>query len=167
VRRLVIVAAILLAVQPMALAQQRTETPTATRSRGEAKPAAKPAAKSAAKPTEAKPAPAAAPAEPKDVQAPYDRDLTRLAEIMGSLAFLRTLCKASDAGEWRNRMKGLVDAEGQTDERKNRLAGAYNRGFQNFSLTYRQCTPSANEAIERYLAEGQNLQRTIASRFGG
>jgi uncharacterized protein (TIGR02301 family) len=98
---------------------------------------------------------------------PYEKDLLRLSEIMGSLAFLRSLCEQGDQGEWRTRMTALIDAEAATRARKERLAGAYNKGFRNYSTTYRRCTPSANLAIERYLAEGGRLARAISGRFGG
>ncbi|MFD1301866.1 TIGR02301 family protein [Methylobacterium marchantiae] len=106
-----------------------------------------------------------APAEPPP--APYDRDLMRLSEIIGSLSFLRSLCAAPDAAEWPTRMKALMDAEGVTPGRRDRLAGAYNRGYRGYSLTYRACTPSANEAAARYVAEGERLSHALASRFGG
>ncbi|WP_188609247.1 TIGR02301 family protein [Chelatococcus reniformis] len=149
----------MLTLPAMAFAQQRPgqSGPRATRAEPKA---------AATKPAETKPA-EAKPADPNATHAPYDRDLARLAEVMGSLAFLRTLCKAPDAAEWRTRMKNLVDVEAQTEERRDRLAGAFNKGFQGFALTYRQCTPSAGRAIDRYLAEGQALQRSLASRYGG
>jgi uncharacterized protein (TIGR02301 family) len=118
--------------------------------------------------TPATPVPAPpVPAAPEPPPAPYEKELLRLAEIMGSLAFLRSLCEANDALEWPQRMQALLDAEGTSTGRRERLAGAYNRGFRGFALTYRVCTPSANEAIARYLKEGDALSRSIAGRFGG
>ncbi|PXW63077.1 TIGR02301 family protein [Methylobacterium sp. B4] len=105
------------------------------------------------------------PAEPPP--APYDRDLLRLSEIVGALAFLRNLCTAPDAAEWPARMKAILDTEGVTQSRRDRLAGAYNRGFRGYSLTYRVCTPAAGEAARRYIAEGERLSHAIAGRFGG
>jgi uncharacterized protein (TIGR02301 family) len=113
----------------------------------------------------ATPAPAPAPAEPPP--APYEKDLLRLAEVMGSLAFLRSLCSAADAPEWPKRMQALIETEGTSTGRKERLAGAYNRGYRGFALTYRICTASAAEATARYLKEGETLSRGIAGRFGG
>ena len=107
------------------------------------------------------------PPPPEPPAAPYERDLLRLAEIIGSLAFLRTLCRAPDAGEWPQRMQALLDTEGATSNRRERLAGAYNRGYRGFALTYRVCTPSADLAVSRYLQEGEKLSRAIAGRFGG
>ena len=120
------------------------------------------------------PAPAPAPQQPAPAQPqaeppppPYEKELLRLAEVMGSLAFLRSLCAATDAPEWPRRMQALLDAEGTTPSRKERLAGAYNRGYRGFAVTYRVCTDSAAEATARYLKEGETLSRSIAGRFGG
>ncbi|MGY6567733.1 MAG: TIGR02301 family protein [Salinarimonas sp.] len=94
----------------------------------------------------------------------YEADLMRLAEVMGTLAFLRDLCGADDAADWPARMQELLEAEGP--ERAPRLAGAYNRGFSSFALTYTRCTPAAERAIARFLAEGDALSRMIATRYG-
>jgi uncharacterized protein (TIGR02301 family) len=99
--------------------------------------------------------------------APYEKELLRLAEIMGSLAMLRPLCSAPDAMEWSRRMQVLLDAEGTTPGRRERLAGAYNKGYQAYALTYRVCTPSAQEASVRFLGEGEQLARNITGRYGG
>jgi uncharacterized protein (TIGR02301 family) len=94
----------------------------------------------------------------------YETDLMRLAEVMGSLAFLRGLCEADDAAQWPERMQDLLEAEGP--ERAERLAGAYNRGYAAFALTYRRCTPAAEIAIARFLEEGNALAGMIATRYG-
>ena len=126
---------------------------------GQGRPAPAPA------PAPQQPAPAAPQGEPPPP--PYEKELLRLAEVMGSLAFLRSLCAAKDAPEWPRRMQALLDAEGTTPARKERLAGAYNRGYRGFAVTYRICTDSAAEATARYLKEGEALSRGIAGRFGG
>lgn len=106
-------------------------------------------------------------AGPADVPAPYDRDLMRMAEVIGSLAFLRSLCATPDAAEWPARMKALIEAEGITPARRDRLAGAYNRGYRSYALTYRVCTPAAHEAAAHFLSEGERLSHALANRFGG
>ena len=118
----------------------------------------------------AKEAPKEAPKEqpaPADAPAPYDRDLMRMAEVIGSLSFLRNLCTTADAAEWPARMKALIEAEGITPARRDRLAGAYNRGYRSYALTYRVCTPAAHEASARFLTEGERLSHALAGRFGG
>ncbi|MGU3541145.1 TIGR02301 family protein [Methylobacterium sp. A54F] len=128
-------------------------------SRGGSRTQQKPAEKPAEKDREA-PAPAEAPA-------PYDRDLMRLSEVIGSLAFLRGVCASPDAVQWPARMKALIDTEGTSAGRRDRLAGAYNRGYRSYALTYRVCTPAAHEAADRFLAEGAQLSRALAGRYGG
>ena len=121
-------------------------------------------------PSQAKPDAKPSQPEPPPEEPPppaYEKELLRLSEIIGSLAFLRNLCGEADAAEWQKRMQALVDSEGTTAGRRERLAGAYNRGYQGFALTYRTCTPSALEATRRYLAEGEKLSRLLAGRYGG
>ena len=136
-----------------AVAQPRTGAPQAART-------------APAKPGEPTKAPEPAPA-PESPAPPYEKDLLRLSEILGSLAFLRTLCSAPDATEWQKRMQALLEAEGTTPGRRDRLAGAYNRGYRGYALTYRTCTASAAEATLRYLKEGEQLSRDLAGRYGG
>jgi uncharacterized protein (TIGR02301 family) len=112
-------------------------------------------------------APAPPPPPAAEPPPPYEPQLLRLAEIMGALSYLRDLCGAKDGQMWRGRMTALLDAEAQTEARKERLAGAYNREFRGFQTTYRTCTPNAELVINRYLDEGGRLARDVQNRFGG
>ena len=86
---------------------------------------------------------------------------------MGALAYLRDLCGQRDGGEWNTRMRELIEAEGKTEARREKLAGAYNRGFRSYEVIYRACTPAADLVISRYLDEGGRIARDISTRFGG
>src|SRR5262245_37252204 len=97
--------------------------------------------------------------------APYDRDLQRLAEILGALHYLRALCGANEGPKWRNEMQALVDAETPPGERRDRLVAGFNRGYRGFQATYRTCTPAADLVIRRYLAEGAKISRDITARY--
>ena len=114
----------------------------------------------------ATPAPAATPT-PTETAPPYEPQLLRLAELMGALFYLRDLCQAGDGAEFRDKMARLLEAEAHTEERKATLAGAFNRGFGDYSLTYRSCTATAREVISSYLDESARIARDIASRYGG
>ncbi len=114
----------------------------------------------------AAPQPPAAPA-PEPPPPLYEPDLLRLSEIIGAVAFLRELCEAPEAGLWRARMEELLAAEGVTQGRRERMAGAYNRGYRGYALTYRSCTDAAREAARRLTLDGERLSRGIAGRFGG
>ena len=113
-------------------------------------------------PQKAAPAPPPEPPPP-----PYEPQLVQLAEIMGSLAYLRGLCGAAEAADWRERMAALLEAEGTTPTRRGRLAGAYNRGLKGYALTHRRCTAGSREAASRLAVDGERLARALAGRFGG
>lgn len=115
-----------------------------------------------AKPEPVKPA---APTEPPPP--PYDPQLLRLAEIMGTLAYLRPLCAASDGEQWRVKMAAIIDSEATTPARRQRLAGAYNHGFRGYEITYRTCTANAEAIISRFLDEGTRLAHEIGNRYSG
>ena len=97
--------------------------------------------------------------------APYDGDLQRLAEILGSLHYLREVCGSNEGQKWRNEMQALVDAETPTGERRTRMIASFNRGYNDFQRSYRSCTPAATAAISRYLAEGSKISRDLTARY--
>jgi len=98
-------------------------------------------------------------------RAPYEADLQRLAEILGSLHYLRGLCGANEGQAWRNEMQALIDAEAPGADRRERLTASFNRGYRGFQQSYRTCTPAANLAIRRYLDEGAKIARDITARY--
>jgi uncharacterized protein (TIGR02301 family) len=100
-----------------------------------------------------------------ETPAPYDKELVRLAEIMGSLQYLRGLCGANEGQLWRNEMQALLEAEAPAGERRDRLVSSFNRGFRGYQQTHRTCTPAANIVIRRYLEEGSRLSREITTRY--
>src|SRR5437899_318726 len=106
-----------------------------------------------------------APARAQDAAAPFDPDLLRLAEILGSLHYLRAICGSNEGQKWRNQMQALVDAETPGGDRRARMIASFNRGYRGFQQTYRTCTPAANTAIRRYLAEGSKISRDLTARY--
>lgn len=98
--------------------------------------------------------------------APYDTRLMRLAEILGSVHYLRNLCKGSES-QWREMMTELLGEETANEpQRAARLTAAFNRGYRSFASTYVKCTPQAIAAEEAYRAEGATLATEITARFG-
>lgn len=153
-----------LVAAPVASQPARPEAPKAKKAAPGKKPEAR---KKSDKPKqEAPPPPLDAQAPPPDAPRPYDGQLARLAETMGALAFLRELCKADDGDDWRDKMTALLDAEAPSGVRRQRLVGAFNRGFRGFELTYRSCTPNAEAAVARYLAEADRIAGDVAAHYG-
>ncbi len=102
---------------------------------------------------------------PSAAPTPYDPDLQRLAEILGSLHFLRGICGSNEGQKWRNEALALIDAEAPSGPRHDQMVQAFNRGYSGFQQSYRTCTPAANVAIHRYLQEGAQIARDITARY--
>jgi uncharacterized protein (TIGR02301 family) len=97
--------------------------------------------------------------------APYDAELQRLAEILGALQYLRTICNSKDGDRWRDEMQALLEAEAPAGERHRKIVANFNRGYRGYQQTYRTCTPAADLAIRRYLQEGARIARDITARY--
>ncbi len=108
---------------------------------------------------------ALAPARAQDAAAPFDGDLQRLSEILGALHYLRGICGSDEGTKWRAEMKALIDAETPSGARRARMIAGFNRGYSGFQQTYRTCTPAADVAIRRYLAEGATIARDLTARY--
>ncbi|MCB1494097.1 MAG: TIGR02301 family protein [Rhodobiaceae bacterium] len=105
------------------------------------------------------------PPEPEQ-KAPYEDELLRLAEVMGSVHYLSALCAPKAKSVWRDRMSELILTEKPAEPLKAQLVTRFNRGYETYSLTYRSCTQSARLALDRYGQEGAKLARDIADRYG-
>ncbi|UXM93864.1 TIGR02301 family protein [Bartonella sp. HY329] len=95
----------------------------------------------------------------------YDKKLTRLSEVLGSLHYLYSLC-GDETSLWRDKMNLLLNAEQADASRKAKLTNAFNSGYRAFSENYYQCTPAALSAIKLYNDEGQKLSQELIDRFG-
>jgi uncharacterized protein (TIGR02301 family) len=98
------------------------------------------------------------------IDPPYQRQMERLAEIMGSLYFLQPLCSAGTV-DWRAEMADLIALDEPDEDRRQRLAGAFNSGYTAYSRFHRACTPAAREAMTRLLVEAERTARDIHTRF--
>src|SRR5437588_11324777 len=106
-----------------------------------------------------------APARAEDAAAPFDGDLQRLAEILGTLHYLRGICGTNEGGKWRNEMQALIDAETPSGDRRARMIAGFNRGYNGFQQTYRTCTPAATVAIRRYIEEGSKISADLTPHY--
>ncbi len=100
----------------------------------------------------------------KAAEAPYDAKLLRLAEVLGSLHYLRTLC-GETGYPWRTQMQTLLETEQPEPDRRARLVAQFNRGYRSFASVHTQCTDTAILAIERYIKEGEALTGEIVARY--
>ncbi len=97
---------------------------------------------------------------------PYDKELFELAEVLGAIHYLRALCGADEGQRWRDQMRGLVDAEGNSALRRAQLVRSFNKGYRGYGRTYRRCTELARLSIERLLKDGRVLARRMLDTAG-
>src|SRR6201994_4358935 len=105
------------------------------------------------------------PARAEDAAAPFDGDLQRLAEILGTLHYLRGICGTNEGPKWRNQMQALIDAETPSGDRRTRMVAGFNRGYNGFQQTSRTSTRAATVAIRRYIEEGAKISRDLTARY--
>ncbi|MDQ0324781.1 uncharacterized protein (TIGR02301 family) [Rhodopseudomonas julia] len=96
----------------------------------------------------------------------YEPKLLRLSELLGALYFLRNLCGADDGPAWKADMEAMLAAEAPGPERKARLIGRFNHGFETYNAVYENCTPAAEASIARYLKESAEIASDIRTRYG-
>ena len=106
----------------------------------------------------------ALPAPALAVDPPYEGQMEKLAQMLGSLYFLNPLCRTG-AVDWRQQMSDLVRLDQADDDRTQRLYGAFNAGYVAYSRLYRTCTPSAEEALARLLIEAEANARDIHAHY--
>jgi uncharacterized protein (TIGR02301 family) len=102
---------------------------------------------------------------PPETTAPYDPDLDRLAEILGTLHFLRNLCGTNEGPKWRDEAQALIEAEAPTGTRHDKMVDSFNRGYLGYKQVYRTCTPAAHIVIRRFLEEGARISRDVTARY--
>jgi uncharacterized protein (TIGR02301 family) len=98
------------------------------------------------------------------IDPPYQPEMERLAELLGSLYFLQPLCQPG-IEDWRAQMAALIALDEPDEDRRQRLAGAFNAGYAAYARLYRVCTVSASEALTRLLVDAEQMARDIHSRF--
>ena len=98
------------------------------------------------------------------IDPPYQKQMERLSEIMGSLYFLQPLCSSSSV-DWRVQMADLIALDKPDEDRRQRLAGAFNAGYTAYARFHHACTPAAQEALTRLLQEAERTARDIHTRF--
>ena len=54
-------------------------------------------------------------------------------------------------------MRELMEPEGSSALRRAKLTRSFNNGYRSYSRTYNTCSPSAQTAITRFLAEGSEI----------
>jgi uncharacterized protein (TIGR02301 family) len=98
------------------------------------------------------------------IDPPYQDQMERLSEILGSLYYLDPLCRGIGE-DWRATMADLIALDEPDEDRRQRLAGAFNGGYEAYERFHHTCTPATREAYRRLLVEAERTARDIHSRY--
>lgn len=108
----------------------------------------------------------------QDETPPYEGDILKLSELMGSVAFLADLCPdmhdpAQNGEMWRQKAQSLLDTQAKSDILKALMAGAYNRGYQDYEVNYNACTDVARTGFSRDLSAINHLASALTRKYSG
>ena len=105
-------------------------------------------------------------AKAQDVSGPpYENQMIRLAETLGSLHYLSNLC-SDKTSLWRDQMDELITVEKADSNRRKVLISAFNNSYRTYSDNYSQCTDQALKAIERFKQQGEKLTEALVTHYG-
>jgi uncharacterized protein (TIGR02301 family) len=97
---------------------------------------------------------------------PYEEQLHRVAELVGSLHYLTGLCGDKDNNEFRQKMQDIVEAETANEPlRRKQLIAKYNIGYRAFASVYTNCTDAARLAEKNYRTEGKTVIEDLLARY--
>jgi uncharacterized protein (TIGR02301 family) len=101
----------------------------------------------------------------QSIDPPYNSKMLRLADILGSVHFLRNLC-GEKSSQWRNAMDELIMLEKPNPQRRANLIASFNHGYRSFDSSYTHCTDSAIIALNQFMREGNDISQHIALIYG-
>ncbi len=98
------------------------------------------------------------------VDPPYQSQMQQLVSIIGSLYFLHPLC-GNQENDWRQHASELIALDEPEEDRRQRLNGAFNEGYNAYARLHQNCSISAQQATTQLLIEADRLTREIHSRY--
>lgn len=105
-------------------------------------------------------------AAPTLPDAPFIKDLERLAEILGSIHYLEAVCSTDGLSPWRRHMQSLIETEFRSEELKKRAVARFNLGYQSYANIHTACSTAAEVTLNRFLNEGAQIADDVVKRYG-
>ena len=99
----------------------------------------------------------AGPASAQSGSQGYQSQLLRLAEVMGSLHYLRSLCDRNDSQIWRSNMMKLLDLERPPQDVRAQMVSRFNGSYEENRRNYSRCSSGARSRIRSLAGEGERL----------
>lgn len=94
-------------------------------------------------------------------------EMFRLAEVLGAVHHLRTVCGTREGQLWRNKMIEMLGAVGPTDKDRQELIARFNDAFHGTRNRYSSCSRSAAAQSDKLFEEGQRIAAELAVKGFG
>ncbi|MDP2123347.1 MAG: TIGR02301 family protein [Parvibaculum sp.] len=94
-------------------------------------------------------------------------EMFRLAEVLGAVHHLRTVCGTREGQLWRNKMIEMLGAVGPGDEDRQKLIARFNEAFHSTRDRHAACSRDAAAQSDKLFEEGQRIARELAVKGYG
>ncbi|MEP2830078.1 TIGR02301 family protein [Parvibaculum sp.] len=89
--------------------------------------------------------------------------VTQLAEVLGGVHHLRTLCGTNEGQLWRNKMIEMMGTLSPGEAERQALIKHFNDAFYRYRNAYPNCTPTATSQADRLMQDGHRLAEELAA----
>lgn len=89
--------------------------------------------------------------------------VTQLAEVLGAVHHLRTLCGTNEGQLWRNKMIEMMGAVRPSEAEKQALIKHFNDAYYRYRNAYPNCTPTAATQADSLMRDGHRLAEELAA----
>ncbi len=96
--------------------------------------------------------------------AAYDVGYVRMAEILGAVHHLRSICTPNEGAMWRNKMIDMLGYLPDQKAQRDVMISHFNSYYHHYERRYRSCSPQAVEEANQLFDEAQILARRLASQ---
>ncbi|ABS62380.1 conserved hypothetical protein [Parvibaculum lavamentivorans DS-1] len=104
---------------------------------------------------------AAAPMPP--ARAALPGSMMQLAEVLGAVHHLRTLCGTNEGPLWRNKMIEMMGVADPSETERQQLIQRFNDAYHRYRNSYQTCTSTAAGQADKLMQDGQRLADELAS----
>ncbi|MDP1626818.1 TIGR02301 family protein [Parvibaculum sp.] len=89
--------------------------------------------------------------------------MLQLAEVLGAVHHLRTLCGTNEGPLWRNKMIEMMSVANPSETERQQLIQRFNDAYHRYQDAYRNCTAKAASQSDKLMLDGQRLADELAS----
>lgn len=89
--------------------------------------------------------------------------MMELAEVLGAVHHLRTLCGTNEGQLWRNKMIEMMGAVRPSERERQQLIRHFNNAYHRYKNAYPHCTATAARQSDKLMRDGERLAEGLAA----